>query len=113
MLIAGDIGGTTTRLALVSPETGPRKFVAEEEFHSADFDGLQPVVAAFLAKNGGHATSACFDVAGPVISGHAHLTNLPWDLEETGLCSALDLQRVDLLNDLEAITHADLHAPPA
>ncbi len=112
MLIAGDIGGTTTRLALVSPETGPRKFVAEEEFHSADFDGLQPVVAAFLAKTGGHATSACFDVAGPVISGHAHLTNLPWDLEETSLCSALDLQRVDLLNDLEAITHAVPHLEP-
>ena len=41
MLIAGDIGGTTTRLALVSPEAGPRKFVAEQEFHSADFTGLR------------------------------------------------------------------------
>ena len=113
MLIAGDIGATTTRLALVPPETGPRKFVAEEEFHSADFEGLQPVVAVFLAKTASHATSACFDVAGPVISGHAHLTNLPWDLEEAALCRALELQRVDLLNDLEAITHADLNAPPA
>ena len=40
MLIAGDIGGTKTRLALVSPDAGPRKFVAEQEFHSADFEGL-------------------------------------------------------------------------
>jgi len=47
MLIAGDIGGTTTRLALVSPDSGPRKFVAEQEFHSADFKDLQPIVEEF------------------------------------------------------------------
>ena len=101
MLIAGDIGGTKTRLALVSPEAGPRKFVAEQEFHSADFKGLQPIVEAFLANTGGHATSACFDVAGPVIGGRAHLTNLPWDIEEAALCRDLGLQRVSLLNDLQ------------
>ena len=32
MLIAGDIGATTTRLALVCADAGPRKFVAEQEF---------------------------------------------------------------------------------
>jgi glucokinase len=104
MLIAGDIGGTKTRLALVSPDAGPRNFVAEEEFQSADYTGLLPILEAFLAKAGrNNATSACFDVAGPVISGRTHLTNLPWDLEETALCTALDLQRVTLLNDLAAI----------
>ena len=106
MLIAGDIGGTKTRLALVSPDAGPRKFVAEREFHSADFKGLQPIVEAFLADAGGHATSACFDVAGPVIDGRAHLTNLPWDLEEAGLRRDLGLQSVSLLNDLRAIAIA-------
>ena len=109
MLIAGDIGGTTTRLALVSPDAGPRKFVAEQEFHSADYKGLQPIVEAFLAKTGGHATSACFDVAGPLIGGRAHLTNLPWDLEEAALCCDLGLHRVSLLNDLRAIAHAVPH----
>ena len=112
MLIAGDIGGTTTRLALVSPDAGPRKFVAEQEFHSADFNGLQPIVEAFLGSTGGHATSACFDVAGPVIGGRAHLTNLPWDLEEAALCRGLGLQRVSLLNDLRAIAHAVPHLLP-
>ena len=112
MLIAGDIGGTTTRLALVSPDAGPRKFVAEQEFHSADYKGLRPIVEAFLAKTGGHASSACFDVAGPVIGGHSHLTNLPWDLEEAALCSGLGLRRVSLLNDLRAIAHAVPHLEP-
>jgi glucokinase len=109
MLIAGDIGATKTRLALVSPKAGPREFVAEREYHSADYDGLQPVVEAFLAEAGVRASSACFDVAGPVINGHARLTNLPWELDETALCHALKLRRVTLLNDLEAIAHAVPH----
>jgi hypothetical protein len=53
MLIAGDFGGTTTRLALVSPDAGPRKFVAEQEFHSADYKALQQdgaLMRAFTAK---------------------------------------------------------------
>jgi glucokinase len=113
MLIAGDIGGTTTRLALVSPDAGPRAFLAEQEFPSASFPGLQPIVEAFLASTGARATEACFDVAGPVIDGSAQLTNLPWDLTESGLANALDLRRVTLLNDLQAIAHAVPHLQPA
>jgi glucokinase len=112
MLIAGDIGGTKTRLALVSAQAGPRKFVAQQEFHSADYQGLQPIVEAFLANTGGHATSACFDVAGPVLGGRARLTNLPWDLEEAALGHGLGLDRVTLLNDLQAIAHAVPHLEP-
>ena len=112
MLIVGDIGGTTTRLALVSPQAGARKFVAEQEFHSGDFAGLEPIIEAFLAKTGGHADSACFDVAGPVIGGRAHLTNLPWDLEEAAVCRNLRLQNVTLLNDLRAIAYAVPHLQP-
>ncbi|WP_419728866.1 glucokinase [Lichenicola sp.] len=113
MLIAGDIGGTTTRLALVSSEAGPRNFLSRQDYKSADYTGLQPIVEAFLASAGGHPTSACFDVAGPVIAGKAHLTNLPWDLEEQALSRALHLDRVTLLNDLEAIAHAVPHLLPA
>jgi glucokinase len=112
MLIAGDIGGTTTRLALVSPDAGPRAFVAEQEFPSADYPGLQPIVEAFLASTGGRATAACFDVAGPVVEGRARLTNLPWDLSEAALSSDLGLRRVTLLNDLRAIAHAVPHLDP-
>ena len=109
MLLAGDIGATTTRLALVGAKDGPRAFVAEQHFRSLDFSGLEPIVAAFLAGHDQRPEVACFDVAGPVIAGRAHLTNLPWDLEETALCRALGLGRVKLLNDLEAIAHAVPH----
>ncbi len=106
MLIAGDIGATKTRLALINPKDGPRKPVAEEEFHSGDFNGLEPIVGAFLAKHKAHAEAACFGIPGPVINGHAHLTNLPWDLEEHALSRSLEVRSVSLLNDLEAVAHA-------
>ena len=106
MLIAGDIGGTKTRLALVSPEAGPRRFLAETEYHSRDYPGLLPIVQDFLASHESEARFACFDVAGPVIDGRARVTNLPWDLDEDGLRRGLGLERVTLLNDLQAIAYA-------
>ena len=112
MLIAGDIGGTTTRLALVSAEGGPRKFLVEQEFRNAEFSGLKPIIEAFRAKIGTDATRACFDVAGPVLAGHAHLTNLQWDFDERTLRQELGMARVSLLNDLQAIAHAVPHLLP-
>jgi glucokinase len=86
--------------------------VAEQEFHSADFKGLQPIVQAFLTSSGKRPNSARFDVAGPVIAGRAHLTILPWDLEEAALCHDVGLDHITLPNDLEAIAHAVPHLQP-
>ena len=112
MLLAGDIGATKTRLALVSPDAGPRSFVTEQEFGSADFEGLQPIVEAFLANAGGEPMTACFDVAGPVVAGRAHLTNLPWDVDAAELRRGLGLRSVHVMNDLQAIAHAIPHLQP-
>ncbi len=112
MLLAGDIGGTTIRLALVSPDKGPRDLLLEQEFPSAGFEGLAPVVAAFLAKAEAKPDCACFSVAGPVIKGRAHLTNLPWDLEESALGKSIGVAHVTLINDLKAIAHAVPHLSP-
>jgi glucokinase len=112
MLIVGDIGGTTTRLALVSRRAGPRAFLIEKEFHSGQYPGLEPIVAEFLASTSEKPTSACFDVAGPVTEGRAHLTNLPWSLDEARLRKTLNLSTVTLINDLKAVAHAVPHLLP-
>jgi glucokinase len=106
MLLAGDIGGTKTLLALYSPAAGARHPIAEAEFHSASYPGLDAIAREFLKQQSQPATDACFDVAGPVIGGRAHLTNLPWDVEEIALRDSLGLRRVTLLNDLKAIAYA-------
>lgn len=106
MLVAGDIGGTKTLLAAYAPDKGASTPLAQVEFRSASYDGLEPIVREFLAQTGLTARAACFDVAGPVIGGRAHLTNLPWIVEEEALRQALGLERVTLLNDLKAIAYA-------
>ncbi|MHB8286066.1 MAG: glucokinase [Caulobacteraceae bacterium] len=106
MLLAGDIGGTTVRLALVSPERGARDFLIEQEFPSADFKALEDVAKVFLEGRSEKPITACFSVAGPVVNGAAHLTNLPWDMKEAELAKKLGVARVDLVNDLKAIAHA-------
>ena len=106
MLIAGDIGGTKTDLAIYSQESGPHTPLAQTEVHSADYPSLQAMVAEFLAQVKMSVDVASFDVAGPVINGRVKTTNLPWVLDENTLASDLDLKAAHLLNDLEAVALA-------
>lgn len=106
MLIAGDIGGTKTDLAIYSEESGPHAPVAQAQFHSADFPSLQAMVARYLAEVNMPVVAGSFDVAGPVIDGHAKTTNLPWAMDEVSLATDLRLRSVHLMNDLAAVARA-------
>ncbi|MDA8107001.1 MAG: glucokinase [Betaproteobacteria bacterium] len=106
MLIAGDIGGTKTLLALYTAERGPRRPVAQAEFPSARYERLEDVVSEFIGQTKARPAAACFDVAGPVIGGRARLTNLPWIIEEQALRSRLGLRSATLVNDLQATAYA-------
>lgn len=112
MLIAGDIGGTKTLLALYTPQDGARKPLQQTEFHSANYASLGDIVREFVAKSPQPVQAACFDVAGPVIDGKAHLTNLPWRLDEQAMQQALGLKHVVLINDLKAVAYAVPHLNP-
>jgi glucokinase len=106
MLIAGDIGGTKTDLAIYSNESGPHNPLAETEVHSADYASLQSMVKQFLSQVKMSVDVASFDVAGPVINGHVKTTNLPWVLDESALANDLNLKAAHLMNDLEAVARA-------
>jgi len=112
MLLAGDIGGTKTNLALFSAESGPRAPLAEATFPSADYSSLEALVEVFLSGIDETVDRASFGVAGPVVDGRATITNLSWVLSEEQLRSALGLSSVELLNDLTAIAHAVPHLGP-
>jgi glucokinase len=103
MLLAGDIGGTKTDLAVYSYEAGPHSPLIQTEVHSADYPSLQALVTEFLKKVKMPVERACFDVAGPVIGGRVKITNLPWEMDEASLATDLNLRSVRLMNDLEAI----------
>ena len=106
MLLVGDIGGTKTDLAVVTPEGGPRSPRAFAEFPSASYSSLEALVREFLERVDLPVTRACFGVAGPVIGDRVKMTNLPWIIEAAALAGALRFESVHLLNDLEAIAHA-------
>jgi glucokinase len=109
MLLAGDIGGTKTNLAIFSPETGWRNPVAEATYTSMNYPDLKSLVYDFLAQHDFSIDRASFGVAGPVVAGHATITNLPWMMDEQQLQQALNIPSVRLLNDLDAIAHAVPH----
>jgi glucokinase len=113
MLLAGDVGGTKTDLAIFLPDQGLRAPMAQRRFHSANYPGLAALVREFLASANLPVEYACFDVAGPLVGGRARLTNLPWVLEEAALREALRLKAVWLINDLFAIASAVPHLGPA
>src|SRR5215469_2328834 len=106
MLIAGDIGGTKTDLAIYSPESGPHAPLVQTEVHSADYPSLQAMVKEFLSRVKMSVDVASFDVAGPVINGRAKVTNLPWVMDEESLARDLKLDAVHLMNDLEAVARS-------
>jgi glucokinase len=108
MLIAGDIGGTKTDLAIFSSEAGPHSPLAQTRVHSADYPSLHAIVKEFLGKAKRPVDRACFAVAGPVISGRVKTTNLPWVIEDVSLAEELNLnlKSIRLINDLEAIARA-------
>ncbi len=101
-VLAGDIGGTKTDLAVIAPGRGPRNPVAQEQYPSADFATLDDIVQKFRESHGFPIAAACFDIAGPVVNGRVHTTNLPWAIDEKDLQRSLSIPTVRILNDLEA-----------
>lgn len=102
MILAGDVGGTKTHLALFEHGDSPRDPVFERLCPSADFDTFETLVLGFLAAAPMRPTRAVFGIAGPVVDNRTETTNLPWLIDGTRMGQALGGIPVTLLNDLEA-----------
>ena len=104
MFLAGDIGGTKTALGLFSQESGPGRPLAEEVFSSRDHGSLEEITSIFLKRvRPAHIESACFAVAGPILSEEATVTNLPWTVRGKDLSAAAGVSRIKLINDVQAV----------
>lgn len=97
MILAGDIGGTNTRLAIFEGDT----ILVEEKFSSKKFHSLEEIVRGFLEEQKKEVSNACFGVAGPVVNGRCQATNLPWVIDVANLRTVCGTPTVFLLNDLE------------
>jgi glucokinase len=102
MHLAGDVGGTNTRIALFDEEGGEP--VAAEVYASSRYDGLEAMLEAFLEAHPAELKAATLGVAGPVRDGRTEAVNLAWPCDARRLAEALDIDpaTVSIINDLEA-----------
>lgn len=102
MILAGDIGGTNTRLALCKQGGQGLSVFAEDRYSSAEFSGLDEIIESFLSGRHEVIERACFGVPGPVEGDVIKLPNLPWTINRQELASLLAIEQIGLINDLEA-----------
>jgi len=110
-VLAGDIGGTKTLLAIceVSPVVGfgaapSVEVLASSRYDSQSYPGLGAICRAFAAEvERPMPRFAGFGIAGPVANGRSHTTNLPWIVDERDLALAVGVESVRLANDFHTL----------
>jgi glucokinase len=102
LILAGDIGGTKTHLALFSIEGEKLQPRLKKTFPSKQYSGLEPVVEEFLAGSKLSIGRTAFGIAGPIVDGKVKLPNLPWVIDAAKIAELFNVGSVVLLNDLEA-----------
>jgi len=111
VILAGDVGGTKTNLALYDFANGSLRRVALRSFPSREYPSLEAIVETFLS--GQHSAElACVGVAGPVSGGRSRLTNLPWTVARDALRRASGARAAFLVNDLQAMAFSIPFLPP-
>jgi glucokinase len=113
ILLAGDIGGTNSRLALYEATPGVAATpLFERTYPSTSHGSLDDIAAAFLAAassaldgpggKGKGVSAACLAIAGPIENNICRATNLPWVVDGRSLAARLGIERVRLVNDFHA-----------
>ncbi len=110
MILAGDIGGTKTNLALFELVDGKLKTIVQEQFASKGFERFMDLIITFKQKNSIEKIEAlCLGIAGPIIDERCRTTNLPWDIKASELKEEFGITSVKLLNDLESTAYGMLY----
>ncbi|HVB82105.1 MAG TPA: glucokinase [Candidatus Binataceae bacterium] len=102
MILACDVGGTKTTLALLELGDTQWRVMRRETYRSREHTSLDEIVKSFVGPRPPRLAAAGFGIAGPVRAGQAKTTNLPWTVDGPRLAQTLALGRVSLLNDVEA-----------
>jgi glucokinase len=102
MILAGDVGGTKTSLALFQREAQGLLRRRMATYRSSEHAGLDPILRDFLGDGAG-VERACIGAAGPVEDGRCRLTNLDWEVDEASLRRTLGVRDAYIINDLQAM----------
>ncbi|MBS1730595.1 MAG: glucokinase [Bacteroidetes bacterium] len=106
IILAADMGGTKVNIALFNSTARNPKILFKEKYFSSDYASFNDILKDFFKKNPSPTPDCiCIGVAGPVINDIAKFTNLHWEISIKGIRKATGIQKVALLNDLEATAY--------
>lgn len=111
LILAGDIGGTKTHIALFHVVGGKLSLVREQRYPSNGFPGLNAILREFLAAETQPILAAGFGIPGVVTNGRAKPTNLSWGVDAAEISNEFDIPHVSVLNDLAANACGIAHLP--
>jgi glucokinase len=105
-VLAGDVGGTKTNLALFKATETSVDLIHEETYPSSKYSTCVEVLQQYLSDHpDSKPDRLCMGVAGPVFQGKVDLTNLSWHLDSEEISRVLKIKSVFLINDLEATSY--------
>ena len=106
-LLAGDIGGTKTILAIYSSEKYPKKLFSKY-YISSEWESFESIFIDFikqLPKHISHPDYCCIGLAGPVKDEKVKITNLGWNIDKTKLNLLSKIQNIELINDFSVLIY--------
>ncbi|HRP57821.1 glucokinase [Agriterribacter sp.] len=104
IVFAGDIGATKTNLAMYRVENGKYRLLQEAKLVSKDYNNIAELTGEFT-RDTPEPDAICFGVAGPVLNGHATLSNLQWEIDIKEITAQYKTAKVHLINDLKATAY--------
>jgi glucokinase len=103
IVLAGDVGGTHARLALVELDGRGARVARDGRYRSRDYPGLTPIVRRFYEEVGSRPDRACFGIACPVVGDDCITPNLPWTINARKLAVEIVIPRTTIINDFVAV----------
>lgn len=113
-VVAGDIGGTKSAMGCFSTEKGPCAPVHEQVYRTNDWKSFRDLIADFIKQVNCRPAAACFGIPGPIADRRAEVTvNVRWPIDARDLSDLFGHDRIDLINDIQAMAFGVLVAPEA
>lgn len=112
IVLAGDVGGTNTNLALIGKKGGSFTVIFDRHYKTKDEKSLLEPVERFLAEVAARNSAlkperCCISGAGAVVGRTIGLTNAPWSIDGVRLEEALGIP-VSVINDFTAVSYGIL-----
>ena len=104
-LLAGDLGGTKTILAVYSNENYPKKLFSKY-YISSEWKSFESILEDFIKQLPNHISLpdfGCIGVAGPIQNQRVKITNLNWDIKAEKLSQLSNINNIELINDFSVL----------